>query len=130
DLEGDRARRQGEVLAHLRVQLTGMAEDLPIGEDELRGPTRMPGSDLVGFDGDLESVRLRDPADRVDDIGGLGPATLAPDSGQLRIAGDDARVVVGLVRHRGVDGLELVIAGMVPGQVTRAGTGGQTRRGG
>src|SRR5699024_7143516 len=95
DLEGDRARRQGEVLAHLRVQLTGMAEDLPIGEDELRGPTRMPGSDLVGFDGDLESVRLRDPADRVDDIGGLGPATLAPDSGQLRIAGDDARVVVG-----------------------------------
>src|SRR5699024_337222 len=76
DLEGDRARRQGEVLAHLRVQLTGMAEDLPIGEDELRGPTRMPGSDLVGFDGDLESVRLRDPADRVDDIGGLGPATL------------------------------------------------------
>src|SRR5699024_4494749 len=33
DLEGDRARRQGEVLAHLRVQLTGMAEDLPVVEE-------------------------------------------------------------------------------------------------
>src|SRR5699024_124354 len=66
DLEGDRARREGEVLAHLRVELTGMAEDLPVGEDELRGPSRMPGGDLVGFDRDLESVRLRDPTDRVD----------------------------------------------------------------
>src|SRR5699024_8209074 len=46
DFEGDRARWQGEVLAHLRVQLTGMAEDLPIGEDELRSTTWMPGSDL------------------------------------------------------------------------------------
>src|SRR5690625_7423839 len=80
-----------------------MAEDLPVDEDELRGPSRMPGGDLVGFDRDLESVRLRDPTDRVDDIGGFGPATLAPDAGQLRVAGDDARVVVGLVRHRGVD---------------------------
>src|SRR5699024_11420539 len=71
DFEGDRARWQGEVLAHLRVQLTGMAEDLPIGEDELRSTTWMPGPNLVGFDRDVESVRLRDPADRVDDIRGL-----------------------------------------------------------
>src|SRR5699024_2853338 len=84
----------------------------------------------AGFDLHLRTVRLRDPTDRVDDIGGFGPAALAPDAGQLRVAGDDARVVVGLVRHRGVDGLELLIGRMVAGQVTRAGTGGQTRRGG
>ena len=41
DLEADGPCRQAEVLAHLRVQLTGMAQCLPVGEDELRGPTRM-----------------------------------------------------------------------------------------
>src|SRR5699024_6794777 len=106
-----------------------MAENLPISEDELRSTARMPRGNLVGLDGDLEAIDRSDPAHGVDDVGGLGLAALAPDSGKLRIAGDDARVVVGLVRHRCVDLFELGIARVVSGQVTRSGTFRQTRRG-
>src|SRR5699024_12108470 len=98
DLESQRGARRGRGPPPLWGEATGNAGDLPVRGEEIRKTARMAGGDLVGFDGDVESVRLRDPTDRVDDIGGFGPAALAPDAGQLRVAGDDARVVVGLVR--------------------------------
>ena len=110
DLRGDRALRQAEGLAHARVHLAGVPDDLSV-HGQLGAPAGVPGSQLDRCCRDLEAEGCGNRADRLDGVGPGDGRGLTPPATRDRVARGHHGQVQRLGGQGGVERGELVVGG-------------------